>query len=65
MMKKNKIFFMEHVWILFGLVSLGFAVHATINQGFKQSYVFLIMVVVCGLMFLWRRYARKKDEEKK
>ena len=53
---------MEHVWILFGLVSLGFAVHATINQGFKQSYIFFIMVAVCVLMFLWRRFARKKDD---
>ena len=62
MKKNNKIFFMEHVWLLFALVSLGFAVHATINHGFKQSYVFFIMVAVCVLMFLWRRFARKKDD---
>ncbi len=59
---KVKVSLMEIVWLTVAAISLGFFVHALINMGWHKAYVFLIFVLLCLLMYWWRRSLRKSEE---
>jgi len=52
---------MKHIWILVSIVCLAAAVHSTLNEGIKESYLFFIFAFVSLFMFFLRNWLDKKD----
>ena len=65
-MKTSKItYFLEKVWLVFAIVSLGMAIHRTYRLGFGESYVLYIIGIISSAMFFLRYSLRKKQERDK
>lgn len=60
-MAKNKILRMEHIWFVLTIVIFVYFIVETVLKGIQESYVLLILSFITGLMFLWRKALRKKD----
>ncbi|HPD94326.1 MAG: hypothetical protein H6537_02310 [Bacteroidales bacterium] len=59
----NKVtFILELIWLGLAIACLGLGIHSTLKFGFSISYMFYILAVVAFLMYLLRRYRRKKIE---
>lgn len=52
----------EILWIAIGLMTLTAAIQKTIHEGFLESIMFWIFVIISAMMFLIRRNLRKKEE---
>ncbi len=60
----NKVtYFLEKVWLVFGVVSLGLAVYRNYKLGFKESYMLYIIAFVSFAMFIMRYSMRKKNQK--
>ena len=52
-------YILEIVWLCCAVIALLAGVHKTVVNGFSESYIFFIIVVISFLMYSVRRYIRK------
>jgi hypothetical protein len=60
-MNKKVAFIAEIVWLVLFVGSLVYGVYETINKGFSNSYMLLIISLFSGLVYLYRRNQRKNQ----
>jgi len=63
-MKQKLPFILEIIWLVVMVVSLGTAIHKTIDFGVIESIMLYVIAGIAGLMYVWRRYIRKLQEKK-
>ncbi len=63
---KNKINtnkLLAYIWLGVGILSLGLGIHKTLLVGFKDSYMFFIIVFLGFAMFFLRKNIKPPKEE--
>ncbi|MCR5454316.1 MAG: hypothetical protein K6F33_04960 [Bacteroidales bacterium] len=65
MEKKQRKHPMEILWICMTIMCMIIAIIRNVKFGFDEAKTMYIFSVLSALMYLWRRYLRKKEEEKK
>jgi len=54
---------MKHIWIIVAIICLAAAVHSTLNEGIKESYLFFIFALVSLIMFFLRNLLDKQEKK--
>ncbi|HIE16530.1 MAG TPA: hypothetical protein EYP69_06365 [Bacteroidales bacterium] len=59
----NKItYFLEKLWLVFAIVSMGMAIYRHYRFGLKESYALYIIAIISIGMFFTRYSIRKKSK---
>lgn len=51
---------LKYLWLIVAFLALVAGTHQTINEGFKESYPFLIILLI-ALMFYFYRTSKKNE----
>ncbi len=51
----------EILWLAVAFMSLITAIHKTINVSFRESWYFYLFTVISLILYIIRRYLRKKE----
>ena len=63
-MDQRKIFrALEYIWIFSAALSVGITVYFLVIKDNDSALYFFFMFLISGVMFLLRRYQRKKQEQ--
>jgi len=51
---------LEIIWITLGIICFFLAINNIFIRNYKQFFVYLLLSLLCFLMFMLRKYLRKK-----
>lgn len=51
---------LKYLWLIVAILALAAGTHQTINEGFRESYHFLIIILI-ALMFYFYRTTKKNE----